>query len=88
MIVFIAGGGSLYSHPMQTFRLVAGALAALTLALLAAGTFLPPLMNDQAALVELYFAAIVVPVLTLNLWAWTTPEIIEFYFLGQETEKK
>lgn len=69
---------------MQTFRIVAGALAALTLALLAAGTFLPPLMNDQATVVELYFAGVIVPVFTVNLWAWTTPEIIEFYFFGQE----
>lgn len=71
---------------MKIFRSVAGSLAACTLALFAAGTLLPPIVNDQDSLIELFFPAVVVPILMLNLWAWFEPEIIQFYFLGKEKE--
>jgi len=69
---------------MKTFRIVVGILALLVLALFAAAILLPPVVVDQDTLVELLFTAIGIPILTLNMWAWVHPEIIEFYFFGKE----
>jgi len=29
-----------------------------------------------------------VPIFTLNFWAWAYPEIIQFYFLGKDANKR
>jgi len=69
---------------MKTFRIVVGSLAILSLVTLVAAVLLPPFVNDQGALLDLYFPAIVIPLFTLNFWAWTYPELIESCLFGKE----
>jgi hypothetical protein len=66
------------------FRIVFGILATLPLALWADKLFFLPTKYDENSLKTLVFLALGVPILTLNLWAWFYPEIIELYFLGKE----
>ena len=72
---------------MKTFRIVLGSLAVLVLAFFTAASLLPPLVLDQSALLELLFPLFGVPILTLNFWAWTCPELIEYYFFGKDKRK-
>ena len=69
---------------MKTFRIVLGILAILPLTLLVDSIFLHPYYYGEGSLGELLYLAIGVPILTLNFWAWTYPEIIEFYFFGKD----
>jgi len=71
---------------MKNFRIVVGACAALVLAGFTAAGLLPHAVPDQAALLDLLFPMLAVPIITLNFWAWTSPEIIEFYFFGMEKQ--
>ena len=71
---------------MKTFRFVVGALALLPLALLANQLIFHPNIYDEYSLETLIYLAISVPILTLNFWAWSYPEIIEFYFFGKEKQ--
>ena len=69
---------------MKTFRIVVGVVAILPLSLLLDKLFFHPQFYGEGSLGEVMYLLIGVPILTLNFWAWTAPEIIEFYFLGQE----
>lgn len=68
---------------MKTFRIVVGIFAIFPLALLMDNIFLNAYFVE-ASIGELLYLALGVPILTLNFWAWSYPEIIEFYFLGKE----
>jgi len=72
---------------MKTFRIVVGILAIFPIALLADHIFLSS-YYVAGSIGELLYLAVGVPILTLNFWAWTEPEIIEFYFFGYEMLKK
>ena len=69
---------------MKTFRIVVGILAILPLTLLVDSIFLHPYLYAEGSLGELLYLPIGVPILTLNFWAWSYPEIIEFYFFGKD----
>jgi hypothetical protein len=69
---------------MKTFRIVVGILAILPLTLLVDKIFLHPYFYGEGSLGELLYPTVGVPILTLNFWAWSYPEMIEFYFPGRE----
>jgi hypothetical protein len=68
---------------MKTFRVIAGVPALLVLVFFAAAILLPPVMNDQYALLECLFPAIGIPILIINMWAWGAPELIEGLFFAK-----
>ncbi|MEP7134095.1 MAG: hypothetical protein ABI904_04095 [Chloroflexota bacterium] len=68
---------------MKTFRILVGILAIFPLALLVDHIFLNGYFVE-ASLGEWLYLALGVPILTLNFWAWSYPEIIEFYVFGKE----
>ena len=69
---------------MKIFRIVVGILGLLALVLFTLAVVLPPMVNDQNALLELLFPVIAIPVFILNIWAWMYPEFIESSFSGKE----
>ena len=71
---------------MKTFRIVVGILALLPLSLLVDNLFFHPQFYEEGSLGVLVYLLLGVPILTLNFWAWTYPEIIEFAFLGKNQE--
>lgn len=73
---------------MKTFRIVVGVLAIIPLSLLVDNLFFHPQFYGEGSLGELVYLLIGVPVLILNFWAWSYPEIIEFTFLGMEKKPK
>lgn len=73
-----------YSERMKTFRIVFGILAVIPLALLIDSVFFHPNNYGQGSLGELAYLVFGVPIVIFNFWAWSYPEIIEFYFFGKE----
>lgn len=69
---------------MKTFRIVVGILAIIPVGMLVDAWFFHPANYGLGSLGELVFPAIGVPILTLNMWSWAHPEIIEFYFFSKE----
>jgi hypothetical protein len=69
---------------MKTFRIVVGILAIIPIALLANKLIYYPTVYDDYSLRALVYTAIGVPIMALNFWAWTYPEMIAFYFFGAE----
>src|SRR5258706_7178030 len=86
--IFACWASSSFRDGMKTFRIVIGILAILSLTLLVDKIFLHPYLYGEGSLGELFYPTIGIPILTLNFWAWTHPEIIEFYFLGHEGKEK
>jgi|GEM_PF-3517202 len=68
---------------MKTLRTILGISAMIPLVMIAK-SLLHPANYSEGSLGELLFLLIGVPILTLNYWTWTYPEIIEFYFFGKE----
>jgi hypothetical protein len=77
-----------YSGRMKTFRILLGVLAVIPLALLIKILFFYPALNCDSCIGTYAYMLFGVPILTLNFWAWTSPEIIEFYFFGIENSNK
>lgn len=71
---------------MKTFRIVVGVLALLPLSLLLDNLFFHPQFYEEGSLGEMMYLLIGVPILTLNFWAWSYPELIEFVFFGMEKQ--
>jgi len=67
---------------MKTFRLVVGILAVIPLSMLVDSLFLHPANYGPGSLGELLYPIFGIPILIFNTWAWTCPEVIEFYLLG------
>lgn len=68
---------------MKTFRIVVGVSALLPLALLVDALFWRPAFYASNLLGEMLYTVIGIPILIVNLWAWTEPELIEVAFLGK-----
>jgi hypothetical protein len=67
---------------MKTFRIIVGISAIFPLALLADKIFLNS-YYIEASLGEMLYLTVGIPILILNFWAWSYPEIIEVYFFRQ-----
>ena len=71
---------------MKTFRIVVGVLAIIPLALVIDILFFHPERNCDACITTYMYMLIGIPILILNFWAWSYPEIIEFAFFGKEKQ--
>src|SRR5689334_6329594 len=85
--IFACWASLSFRNGMKSFRIVIGILAILPLTLLVDKLFFHPTIYDEDSLETLIYLTMGVPILTLNFWAWTYPEIIEFYFLGKEQKE-
>jgi len=68
---------------MKTFRIIIGILAFVIIVFFITVRLLPPIVNDQGAILEMLYTVVGIPIFTFNLWAWTAPELIEVLFLGK-----
>jgi hypothetical protein len=71
---------------MKTFRIVLGILAIIPIALLADNILFHATQYTEHWLRTLVFFVFGIPILILNLWAWTYPHIIEVYFFGKKED--
>ena len=69
---------------MKTFRIVLGILSIIPVTLLVDHIFIQPNYYVEASLKEMAYMILGIPILILNLWAWTYPHIIEVYFFGKK----
>jgi len=67
---------------MKAFRILLGILAIIPLLMIVDSIFLHPANYGESSLGELAYPVIGIPILIFNMWAWLDPEIIEFYFFG------
>ena len=69
---------------MKTFRLISGILMILPALMFVDAAFLHIVDYGTGSIGELVYLVFGITILTLNFWAWVYPEVIEFYFFGQD----
>ncbi len=72
---------------MNIIRIVFGILMVIPLILLAEVTVINPESRFENPLLDVIYAAIGVPIVVINYWAWFHPEMIESFLFGRKRSR-